>query len=301
MIISASRRTDIPAFFVEWFFNRLREGVVLVRNPLRFHQVSRIDLSCENVDGFVFWTKNPAPMLPRLRELGRYPYYFLFTLTSYEKDVEPRIPPKFDDVLQTFMRLADEIGPHRVIWRYDPILLSGRYGVGHHIEAYEKIAHRLRGFTYKCIISFVDPYRNTARNKKELGLLDVSPDDQRLLARELSHIAAGYGMTLETCAEAIDLSEFGIGHARCVDAELLGKIAGRELNTAKDKNQRAACGCAASVDIGAYNTCPGGCKYCYANYKTRDIEENKEMHNVHSPLLIGGLVEGDVVKDRVRS
>ena len=157
MIISASRRTDIPTYYFEWFFNRINDGYVCVRNPMNIHQISKVSLSPEVVDGIVFWTKNPIPMMKRLHELdSRYMYYFQFTLNSYGKDVEANIPSKNDVIIPAFQDLSRMIGAERVIWRYDPIMLTDKYTIDYHVEYFEKIAKRLSGYTKKCIISFVD-------------------------------------------------------------------------------------------------------------------------------------------------
>lgn len=169
LIISASRRTDIPAYYPDWFCNRIREGYVCVRNPMNFHQVSCISLSPDVVDGIVFWTKNPLPLMSRLEELRAYPFYFQFTLTPYGKDVEPGVPSKNDVILPAFQELSRKIGPERVIWRYDPILLTDRYTMDYHITFFSRLARRLEGYTRKCIISFVDLYRNTQTNMSGLG------------------------------------------------------------------------------------------------------------------------------------
>jgi hypothetical protein len=298
MIVSASRRTDIPACYPDWFYQRIREGFVLTRNPMRFHQVSKVDLSPEAVDGIVFWTKNPAPMMLRLDELNAYTYYFQFTLTSYGKDIEPNVPAKSSEVIPAFQRLSDKIGPERVIWRYDPILLGGKYTVDYHLTYYHEIARRLKGYTNKCIISFVDRYRNTERKIQTLGLEEIGDDTKRRLAESLSQTARSFGMSMGTCAEEIDLSAYGIGHAKCIDGSLLGKLRGYPLSFSKDKNQRPHCGCDASVDIGMYNTCKNGCKYCYANYNTAALKTAANNHDPCSPLLIGNIGDDDVTKER---
>ena len=174
MIISASRRTDIPAYYADWFCNRIREGYVCVRNPMNFHQVSRIDLSPDVVDGIVFWTKNPLPLMARLEELRGYTFYFQFTLTPYGKDVEPCVPSKNDVILPAFQELSRRVGPERVIWRYDPILFTNRYTMDYHITFFSQLARRLEGYTRKCIISFVDLYRNTQTNMKGLGFVPLT-------------------------------------------------------------------------------------------------------------------------------
>ena len=299
MIVSASRRTDIPACYPDWFYQRIREGFVLTRNPMRFHQVSKIILSPETVDGIVFWTKNPAPMMLRLDELNAYTYYFLLTLTSYGKDIESNVPVKSSEVIPSFQRLSDKIGPERVIWRYDPILLSEKYNIDYHLEYFHEIAKRLKGYTQKCIISFVDRYRNTDANLGSLGLEDIVDSAKRRLAESIAQTARSFGINVETCAEEIDLNAYGIGHAKCIDGNLLDKIRGYPLKVFKDKYQRPHCGCDASVDIGMYNTCKNGCKYCYANYNTRALKSNAAGHDPFSPLLIGSIGEDDVIKERI--
>ena len=249
MIISASRRTDIPTYYSKWFFNRLKEGYVLVRNPMNAHQISKIPLNPDVVDGIVFWTKNPIPMLEKLDMLRDYMYYFQFTLNSYAQDVETHIPSKQSHVIPAFKKLSDLIGPNRVIWRYDPILLNDTYTPEYHIRYFERIAKELSSYTKKCTISFIDFYRNTTRNVSGLSLHDFPQEIQRNLAKELAAIAHSYGLMIDTCAEGIELQEYGIEHARCIDDRLLSKLLGCPLEVGKDKSQRLECGCIESLDI----------------------------------------------------
>lgn len=285
MIISASRRTDIPAHFSKWLFGRLREGYALVQNPMNPRQVTRVDLSPETVDGLVLWTKNPLPMMGELYRLEQYPYYFQFTLTPYGRDVEPGLPDK-EELIEGFIRLSEEIGRHRVVWRYDPILLAREYSWDFHLTAFDRMARKLSPYTEKCIFSFLDGYRCMARAARELGVQYPSKDRQTGMARELAGIAAGYGLPLETCAEPLDLGEFGIGRARCVDGELLSRIAGWPLSYRKAVSQRPGCGCAQSVDIGAYSTCQNRCLYCYANHSEKALGKNLLLHDPQGPMLI---------------
>lgn len=296
MNISASRRTDIPAFYWEWFQKRLQEQYVLVRNPLNLHQVSRISLRPEVVDGLVFWTKNPEPMLKQLSVLDAYAYYFQFTLNAYAADVEAALPP-LEVRIEIFRQLAQKIGSERMIWRYDPILLSARYDLQYHAAVFEELAAQLAGSTKKCIISFLDYYPKIKAGLHQAGLRGLSEDEQRRLAAVLSQTARQYGLQLETCAEAIELADLGIGHASCIDAELLGRVGGCRLDTVKDKNQRGECGCAASIDIGAYNTCLHGCIYCYANDSRRQLQQIT-AGNSSSPLLCSELEPADKVTER---
>ena len=296
MIISASRRTDIPAYYSEWFFNRIKEGFLYVRNPMNIHQVSKIKLTPDVVDFIVFWTKNPAPMLDRLNELKDYPYYFQFTVTSYGQDIETNVPSKASVIIPTFQKLSDKIGKEKVIWRYDPILLNSKYTKGYHYENFEKLAKSLSDYTEKCTISFLDFYSKTERNMKGEMILPFTSADYDDIARNLSDIARSYGLKMDTCAEMIDLDKYGIAHAHCIDANSIERISNYKFKLSKDKNQRKECGCVESIDIGAYNTCKNGCKYCYANFNQQQVCINSSNHNPTSPFLFGEL---DTLKDKI--
>lgn len=298
MIISASRRTDIPTYYSKWFFNRIKEGYALVRNPMNAHQISKISLSPDVVDGIVFWTKNPIPMLDKLDLLKDYMYYFQFTLNAYGQDVEAGVPSKNNIIVPSFQKLSDLIGPDRVIWRYDPIFLNETYTAEYHIRYFEELAKRLSPYTKKCTISFLDFYRNTEKNIAGLSIQKFTPEVQESLAKNLSEIAHSYGLKMDTCAEGIDLQKYGIEHARCIDDHLFGKLLNCPLKVGKDKNQRLECGCIESLDIGAYNTCRNGCRYCYANYSTKTVHTNTGKHNPQSPLLIGEVGPEDKITER---
>ncbi len=298
MIISASRRTDIPAYYSDWFYNRIKEGFVLVRNPMSFHRVSRVKLTPYVVDGIVFWTKNPVPMLERLDEIKGYMYYFQFTVTPYGKDIEPGVPAN-DETVSAFKRLSERIGAERVIWRFDPILLNAKYTADYHTRAFEETARELHRHTKKVIISFIDTdYKNVKSNLNALQLTGFTLETQTVLASRLAGIARGYGLAIETCAEKTDLREYGIGRARCIDYRLFEKLLSCELEIKKDGNQRIECGCASSIDIGTYNTCLNGCRYCYANYSPASVAANRARHNPLSPLLSGEIGDEDNVTDR---
>jgi len=290
MIISASRRTDIPACFSAWFFNRIKEQYVMVRNPMNPRQVSKISLKSEVIDAIVFWTKNPAPMLNNLELLKGYMYYFQFTLNSYGKNVEPNIP-EYAQRVKTFQMLADKIGADRVIWRYDPIFFSKEYSPEYHVRSFEKTAKLLAGYTRKCTISFLDFCNSVKREKLQLP----TEEEQLVLAKVFAEIAQKYNITICTCAEKLCLEEFGIQKSSCIDKKLLEKLLGYSLNVNKDKGQRAECGCVSSIDIGVYNTCRNGCGYCYANYNSQQTAVSVRQHNPQSPFLIGNLA----IEDRI--
>ena len=298
MILSVSRRTDIPAFYSDWFFNRMKEGFVCVRNPMNIHQVSKIELSPDVIDCIVFWSKNPKPMLPRLDELKDYMYYFQFTITPYDKDMERNIPDKEKVVIPCFKELSEKIGPKRVIWRYDPILLTEKMDMDYHIRYFEEIAKRLKGYTDTCVISFVDLYKKTQSNLKDTQAREPSLKEMMEIAAKMFVIAQKYGITIQTCAEEIALESVGIKHGKCIDNALIEDLLGVKLVVSKDPNQRKECGCVQSIDIGEYNTCAHGCKYCYANFKESMVLRNRAAHDPNSPLLVGQIGADDKVTER---
>ena len=209
MIISASRRTDIPSYYSEWMLNRLKEKYVLVRNPMNIHQVSKIDLSPNVVDAIVFWTKNPTPMLGRLDELKDYIYYFQFTLTAYGTDVERNLPSKNRIIIPTFQELSKEIRKEKVVWRYDPIFFNEQYSMQYHCKYFELLASKLAGYTEKCTVSFMDLYRNTERNVKPLNIVKDTREMQKELLKRFVEIARQYDLYIDTCAELADFHELG--------------------------------------------------------------------------------------------
>ena len=297
MILSVSRRTDIPAFYWEWFLNRVKAGFVDVRNPMNIHQVSRIDIRPNVVDCIVFWTKNAGNIIPHLDQLKDYKYYFQYTINPYNKLIEENVPLK-KDIIENFRFLSEIIGPNRVIWRYDPILLTGNINIEYHLRYFEELAKRLQGYTQRCVISFVDLYKKTVSNTRDLMMREPTDNEMHILAQKLSIIAKNYKMEVLSCSENIDLDAEGVKHGCCIDRNLIEKIVGYKIDVKKDKNQRKECGCVESVDLGAYNTCLHACKYCYANFNNAKVHTLSQMHNPLSTLLVGELDETDVVKER---
>lgn len=298
MILSVSRRTDIPNYYSEWFFNRIKEGFLYVRNPMNVRQVSKIVLSPDVIDCIVFWSKNPEPMLEHLDELKGYDYYFQFTLTGYGQDIEPNVPHKKEKMIAVFQSLSEIVGKNSVVWRYDPILFNERYTKEYHIEAFRQIAAGLNGYTNKCVISFVDLYAKNRKNMNRLHNQELESEEIKSFAKSLSKIAHSNGMDIATCAEKIDLTDCGIVHNSCIDKALIEEIIGCRLEGKKDKNQRGECGCIESIEVGCYNTCRNGCKYCYANYSTESVERNFRCYNANSPLLCSVLKEEDIITER---
>lgn len=299
MIISASRRTDIPAFYADWFLKRLKAGRFAVRNPFNAGQVTEYRFDGKAVDCIVFWTKYPKALYPLLNSFDAtgIPYYFLFTLTPYDNSVEPSLPPK-EDAVELFHACAAAIGKRRMVWRYDPILLSDRFTHNYHEKNFARLCSLLQGTTTQCIISFFSPYKKSVRNCVPLSL--HIPDDQEKisLAGKLKEIADSHTIELRACADPVDYSEIGVKPASCIDGELINELTGREKKYRKDPNQRPACGCVRSIDVGAYHTCLYGCLYCYANSNHQTAQRNARRHDLHSPLLIGYPAETDRVTIR---
>lgn len=297
MIISASRRTDIPAFYPDWFINRLKAGFLLVRNPMNRIQVSRITLTPDTVDCIVFWTKNPLPILRYLHLIDRYNYYFHFTITPYDSSIEMNLPKK-SELIETFKRLSDAIGPERVIWRYDPVFYTGRYDYNFHLRSFEKLAGALSGYTERCMYSFLTVYKKCEKNMKEISFSRPGINDIIKLSESFSEISASSKIKLQTCAENIDLTDFAISGGKCIDDELITRMSGRKLAIPKDQNQREACRCVSSIDIGAYNTCTHRCIYCYANYDHDQAMRNYHEHNPGSELISGELAGNEIIRER---
>lgn len=295
VIVSASRETDVPAFYADWLVRRLRDGWCVWKNPFN-GEVRKVSFSKTRM--IVFWSKNPKPMLDKLSEieaLGFRQYYFQFTLNDYVSEgLEPNVPSVAERV-DAFRRLADRIGKERVIWRFDPLMLTEKISVDVLLERISNIGRQLKGYTEKLVFSFIDiaTYRKVQKNLAGLGVREFSQDDQIKFARGLAELNRAFGLELATCGELIDLSAYGIRHNKCVDDELMMRLfhddaelmdfIGAEYDmfngwqirkSKKDKGQRKACGCIVSKDIGVYNTCPHLCKYCYANFNDEVVMRN---------------------------
>ena len=296
MILSVSRRTDIPAFYGDWFINRLKEGFVYVRNPMNIHQVSKIPLTPEKIECIVFWTKNPSEKfikdLKIIDDLG-YRYYFQFSVTSYDQKVEVNIPKK-TILMERFKQLSNQIGKEKVIWRYDPIFFNEHYDFDYHKKWFEYIAAKLENHTEKCVISFLDYYSKIRSRLILNDIPEVQEHQMHEFAFYLSAIGNKYDIKVESCCEEIDLSSVGIEHGHCINAELINRICPLQYDFKKDKSQRQACGCIESIDIGSYNRCRNGCIYCYANWK----ETVNAVYDPNSPILCSTINPDDKITDR---
>ncbi|WP_307720913.1 DUF1848 domain-containing protein [Caldicellulosiruptor changbaiensis] len=301
VIISASRRTDIPAFYGDWFINRIKEGFAMYRNPMRLTQVFAVSLHPKDVDAIVFWTKNPKNFLDKLKYLEEYTYYFQFTITPYGKDIEPGIPSK-DEVIETFIELSNMIGKKRVIWRYDPIIITDKMDLEYHKEKFEELCEKLSPYTQKCIISYVDFYSKAVDELNRINAKDLAAEELYNLFGAMGSIGKKYNLSVETCAEDLPVEQLGLKKAHCVDGELILQLKREKdpywtASFKKDKNQRQVCGCVQSIDLGIFNTCKHFCTYCYANFSRNSILKNAEKYDVNSPLLCSRL---DLEKDEIR-
>ncbi|MCE5254045.1 MAG: DUF1848 domain-containing protein [Actinomycetia bacterium] len=303
MIISASRRTDIPAFYSEWFLNRVRAGRVAVPNPRNLKQVDWVSLRPADVDALVLWTRNAGPLLRAFDELDArgLRYYIQYTLTGYPRRLEPGLPP-LAEAIRIFQQTGERLGRERVIWRYDPIMFLSGIDERYHWDKFADLCRALAPYTEQCVISFLDVYRKTVGNlAKALGGRGEEPSPWPLnmpvedFAAELGAIARAQGLRVTTCAEQLDLGAFGIHPGRCIDPGLIGRVLGVQVAAVKDPNQREACGCVVSKDIGMYDSCPHGCAYCYANASLQKAVDNYRLrHDPRSAALLGWVGdEGD--------
>jgi hypothetical protein len=289
VIVSASRRTDIPAFYGDWLMHRLRAGEVLVRNPFNRAQVRRVSLRPEDVGGMVLWTRNPAPFMRHLPELEApgFPFYFQVTLTPYGTDLEPGLPAR-DSLVRGFLELSARLGPQRVLWRYDPVLLYRDADADWHRRRFERLASMLARATARCTISFAHLYRTCMTRLRALEPVVPGLRAKLSLAGDLAGIAAARGIQVVSCADR-DLEACpGVGAGKCVDDELLSRIGGVTLQEGKDPSQRPACRCARSVDIGAYDTCLHACLYCYAWRSASLVKKSHALHDPQGEFLTGG-------------
>ena len=293
MILNVSGRTDVVAFYINWFMNRLKEGFIDVRNPFYKKMISRIYF--KDVDGIVFCTKNPIPILDKLDDI-KIPFIFHVTLTPYKKDVEPNVPPK-GLVIEAIKKISKKIGKKRIWIRYDPVFINDEYTLEYHLKNFDRMCELLDGFVDKIIISFLDMYQNVRYNMPYLRPKTLTENDYKEIGINFSNSAKNHGMTVQTCAEKRNLSEYGFKVSDCITKEVARKFTGKE-NFRTWTARKGKCRCVSMVDIGEYNTCINLCKYCYANYDETKVKENFKMHDDESSLLIGNIKENDEIKIR---
>lgn len=289
-VISVSRRTDIPAFYTEWFMRRIRAGFAQYCNPFG-GQIYQVSLAPEDVLALVFWSRNYRPLLPHLAELDQHGYgaYFHFTITGFGPPLEPYAPPVHEmiDVVKT---LAERYSPKHVLWRFDPLILSHQTTGAYLLSQFESLARQLSGYTERCYVSFVDFYGKTTRNLQALTAQGVQcyepePEEQLTLIRQIVAIANTYRVGIYACCETGLLAVPGVQQAHCVDAALLHELFPQKDWSLKPAPTREGCGCFASRDIGAYDTCVYGCAYCYANTSHQKALSHLKRHDPDQPML----------------
>lgn len=300
MIISASRRTDIPAFHSEWFLNRLREGYAIVNHNSVSEKLYRVLLTPDVVDCIVFRTKNPAPMLDRLDELRDYDYLFNITMNPYGRELEANVT-RIQERVETYKLLADKIGPLRMIWRYDPVMLTPKYDIDFHRRAFEYLCRELSPYSYKCMIGFIIHHGFVAKRIDALAVKRRDVGDMKAIGQMMGEIAAKYGQRIETCATEVDLDEFGITHGACVERRQIEEIVGCRFDRVKEKYLRPHCNCMESVDVGHYSTCDNGCLYCYATPKRVSLDIDPKSPSLDPGFDITKVPAKSIVDMKCRS
>ena len=294
MILNTGLRTDIPGFFSEWFYNRIDDGFVYVRNPYAKNQIYSYKLDPELIDCIIFCTKNPKPMFENLEKIDKFNQYWHITITPYEKEIEPNVPP-MNDVLESFKYLSKKLGKENVTLRYDPIFINEKYTLEKHIESFEYIINSLSGYTTEAIISFIDLYEKTKRNFPQAR--EVTKDERLKIGKEFARIGNENNIRIKTCVEGTELDKFGIDSSGCMTKEVIERAINKNLNIPKQKARNGECYCLLNNDIGEYNTCGHGCLYCYANSNKRLVKRNLKLHDPKSPILIGEIKEDDIIKE----
>lgn len=297
MILQTGMRTDIPAFYSQWFINRIKAGYVLVRNPYNPSSVTRYEINPDVVDLIAFCTKNPAPMLKYMDVLKPYGQYWFVTITPYGKEIEPNVPDK-RQVLEDFKTLSKFVGVDSIGWRYDPIFLNDKYSIDFHIETFEQMAREFSGYTKTCIISFIDLYKKVIKNFPQACM--VEKEKRLKIGKAFAEIGRQYDITIKACAEGDELAPYGVDCSGCLTQEVYETVLHTKLDMPKIKGQRNECACFFGNDIGAYDTCRHFCKYCYANTDYKAVLSNSKLHNPDSPFLIGTHQAGDIINHAVQ-
>lgn len=293
MIINTGSRTDTVQYYSEWLLKRFQEGFVYSRNPLFLNKVTKYELNPEVVDCVIFCSKNYEPILERLHEItDRFNTYFYYTITAYGKDIEPNVP-SIEDSIETLIKLSEIVGAKRIAWRYDPILLTEKYTKNRHYETFDYMSEKLSPYIDRCIFSFVEMYKKLKTNMPEIILLTQEDKDE--IAKNIGLIAKKNKILLQTCATLENYEKYNIIQSGCITAEILGTANGVTFSNIKHSGNRKGCRCMESRNIGDYDTCPNGCKYCYANQNPQIARKNYEKHNIDSPLILGGLNPTDEI------
>ena len=293
MILNTGSRTDIVQYFSDWLLKRFEEGVVYRRNPLYPCKVTRYELSPDKIDVVLFCSKNYKPILPRLHEItDKYNTYFYYTITAYGTDIEPGVP-SIDESITTLIELSKIVGKNKVAWRYDPILFTEKYGIKQHSKTFEYIARKVAPYIDRCIFSFVGMYKQLYYNMPEI--IPMTENDKTNIVAVLGSVAKKYKIQIQTCATDVDYFIYGIKSSGCVTLDILGKANSIKFKKIKHKGMKKGCHCIVNRDIGAFETCQNGCRYCYANKHPEKSKENFKQHNPNANILIGEVKPTDEI------
>ena len=294
MILNTGARTDTVQYFSKWLLKRFEEGFALTRNPMFPNIVTRYELTPDKIDCVLFCSKNYKPILKDLHKItDRFNTYFHYTITAYGKDIEPGVP-SIDESIETLYELEKIVGKKRISWRYDPVLLTEKYTFNRHIETFEYLASKLANHVNRCIFNFVEMYKKLEKNMPEI--IPLTEKDKDYFAKNFGKIANKYGFYIQTCGQNGDYTKYGIHKSGCSTLEMLGEANDISFRNLKHRGMRKGCNCIESRDIGAYDTCLNGCKYCYANKNTQKAYNNFKFHNPDSPILLGSISDKDTIQ-----
>lgn len=296
MIINTGGRTDTVNYYCDWLLKRLEEGYVYSRNPLFQNKITKYELSPDKVDALIFCSKDYTPILSHIGEIAaNYNIFCHYTITAYGKDVEPGVP-NIDKAMDTLIQLSSIVGKEKLAWRYDPVLLTEKYTIETHLETFEYMAEKISGYVSSCIFSFVEMYKKLFVNMPEL--IPLTDADKNELAQGLGAIAAKYHLSVQTCGTNGDYSMYGIKASGCITSSILEQANGCKFKkNTSHKGMREGCHCIPSRDIGAYDTCLSGCRYCYAVKSQDAVKRNYKLHDKNSPLLIGQIKDTDTIQN----
>lgn len=295
MIVNVGGRTDIVNYYSEWLINRIKEGFAYSRNPLFPNNISKISLNPKDVDCLMFCSKNYKSMLKYMKEINeKYRIICHYTITAYDKDVEPYVP-SIDESIKTLIELSKIVGKEKVLWRYDPILLTEKYTVEKHLKTFEYMAKQIAPYVQRAIFSFVEMYKKLDYNMPEI--IPFTEEDKSKILEGIGKISKKYNLYIQTCGSDENYEQYGIHLSGCTTPEILEQANNVKYKNIKAKPMRKGCHCIPSRDIGAYDTCLNGCKYCYANKRPELAKENLKFHDKNSPLLLGNIKETDKITE----
>lgn len=295
MIINTGGRTDTVNYYSDWLLKRFEEGFVYARNPLFPNHITNYRLDPEIVDCVVFCSKNYRPIIQNINCITeRFNVFCHYTITAYGRDIEPNVPT-IDESIKTLIELSHKVGRKCIAWRYDPVLLTEKYTIQKHLEIFDYMSSKIAPYVSFCIFSFVEMYKRLETNMPEL--IPLTDSDKQILSKGLGEIAEKYGLRIQTCGTEDTYKQYKIEISGCMTTANLGDAIGCQFKKMAHKGTRSGCNCMPSRDIGAYNTCLNGCKYCYANKKPQSALENHKRHDPDSPLLVGNILPTDIIKE----